>query len=304
MPSTHELHAFRPAPTSPGLPLALEGFSAFERQTLESYLRLCARETLFEAGASLADCAFCVVDADRPAAVEAVRAARRQSASIYVGGKAPDGAAAHLPRPIDPRRVAHALDTLARAMRARVAFADPNPQERTTAALTPASGSATATATAPAITLPAHSLPAEPARRSARPGAATTSAFELDVLVVDDLDITRRLLVAQLERLGCRVAEAVDAQEALARLAEQRFRLVFADVALCGLDGLALCQRIKQAGAGAPAVVLVGAPASPSDRVRRLLSGCDGQLAKPIASADLITVLSAHGNRRRRARSD
>ncbi|MBA2722740.1 MAG: response regulator [Methylibium sp.] len=275
---------------SSSLRLALEGFSAFERQALQSYFRLCMRRPGFEAGASLADCDFCVVDADRPAAVEAVRAARRQGASLYVGAAAPDGAAAHLPRPIDPRRVASALDALARE-----------------APSSTMSSGATELSTAAAAELPAApacSTPAAPASAPSPSRKAGTASFNLDVLVVDDIDTTRRLLVMQLESLGCRVAEAVNAQQALARLAEQRYRLVFADVALAELDGLVLCQRIKQGGAGAPAVVLVGAAASASDRVRGLLSGCDEHLAKPIASEALFAVLNAHGNRRRRARQD
>lgn len=246
---------------SPGLPLALEGFSTFERQALESYFRLCAREPVFEAGASLADCAFCLVDADRPAAVEAVRAARRQNASIYIGARAPDDAAVHLPRPIDPRRVARALDTLARATQAALASTS------SAAGATGVLARATAMATSTSAAAPTRSLPAGQVRHSP-PGTAPSTPFNLDVLVVDDLETTRRLLAVQLERLGCRVAEAADAQQALARLAEQRFRLVFADVALPGLDGLVLCRHIKQGGAGAPAVVPVGAPASPRPRAR------------------------------------
>lgn len=276
MPRTAEPPARPTAPPSRALPLALEGFSGFERQALESYFRLCVRETAFEAGASLADCRFCVVDADRPSAVEAVHAARRESSSIYIGARAPAGAAAHLPRPIDPRRVTRALEALARAAPAPAASA----------------GSGTDVEEA------AQAL----AGVAAKIVATAAATFELDVLVVDDLDTTRRLLAAQLERLGCRVAEARDAEQALARLAEQRFRLVFADVALPGLDGLVLCRHIKQGGAGAPAVVLVGSPASPSDRVRGLLSGCDEQLAKPIKAEALVAVLNAHSNRRRRAR--
>lgn len=275
---------------NPNLRLALEGFSTFERQALHSYFRLSAlRQPAFEPGATLADCEFCVVDADRPAAVEAVRAAQRQGISIYVGARAPAGAAAHLPRPIDPRRVASALDALVRASQPPAASESTYESE--------AEPGVTAAAAAPA-----PSAPIRATRRLAPSRMAAPTSFDLDVLVVDDLDITRRFLVVQLERLGCRVAEAASAQQALDRIAGQRFRLVFADVALEGLDGLVLCQHIKQGGAGAPAVVLVGAPASPSDRVRGLLSGCDERLAKPIVAGDLIAVLNTHSNRRRRAR--
>lgn len=275
-----------PAPrlaVSPRLRLALEGFSDFERQALESYFRLAAvRQPAFEPGAGLGDCAFCVVDADRPAAVAAVRAAQRQGVAVYVGKQAPQDAAAHLPRPIDPRRVARALDALARTTVSR-------PE-----ATTPAD------AQVPVVPLarPAARLPA----RSTRPlRAASSASFDFDVLVVSDLDLTRRFLAVQLQRLGCRVHECGSAGEALDGLAARRFRVVFADMATAHA-GLDLCQRIKHAQAGAPAVVLVGALASPSDRVRGLMSGCDEHLARPIVMDELVAVLRTHGNRRRRAR--
>jgi hypothetical protein len=290
--------------------LALEGFSAFERQALQSYFRLSTtRQPAFEPGATLADCAYCVVDADRPAAVEAVRLAQRQGSSIYVGAKAPEGAAAHLPRPIDPRRVASALDALAARTARPAADGSKEPAPAAPAASAAhAAPTATRPPTAPAATArPTVTHPVPPARTAAtasRKAVAAGALFRLDVLVVDDIDIARRFLAVQLERLGCRVVEAASADEALARLDEQRFRLVFADVKMSGLDGLVLCRHIKQGGAGAPAVVLVGAPASPSDRVRGLLSGCDEQLAKPIGAEALVAVLNAHSNRRRRARQD
>lgn len=261
--------------------LALEGFGSFEAQALQSYFRLAgAQQPSFVAGAELAACDFCVVDADRPAAVEAVRAAGRQAVSVYVGARAPEGGAKHLPRPIDPRRVARALEALVRA-----------PKPAPTAAPTPAP--------APAAR-PAAAAEAQP--RSDVEARAAPATAVLDVLVVDDVDITRRLLAVQLQRLGCRVTEAADAAQALGMIRQQRFRVVFADAELAGIGGTGLCQYIKQAGAGAPAVVLVGAPASASERVRHTLAGCDGYLGKPIATEALSTLLRAHGNRRRRAR--
>jgi CheY-like chemotaxis protein len=285
-----------PSSMSVSLRLALEGFSTFERQALQSYFRLCAaRQPAFEPDATLADCSFCLVDADRPAAVEAVRAARRQSTSIYIGMRAPAGAAAHLTRPIDPRRVARALEALAGAAATAATTVTLAVADATDAQM------ATSRAAAPEA-VPAEAAPVPLLRRKSPASPAADASFAFDVLVASDLDITRRSLAVQLERLGCRVTQAASSEQALARLAERRFRLVFADMGPTDLDGLALCQLIKQGGAGAPAIVRVGALPSPSDRVRGLLSGCDEHLARPVALHELAAVLHAHGNRRRRAR--
>ena len=70
----------------------------------------------------LADSDFCVVDADRASAVEAVRSAGRMDWGVFVGGQLPKGAIMHLARPIDPTQVARALETL---VVARQSEADP-----------------------------------------------------------------------------------------------------------------------------------------------------------------------------------
>lgn len=142
-----------------------------------------------------------------------------------------------------------------------------------------------------------------------RLAAGPTPAFEpaasladIDVLVVDDIDIARRLLQVQLQQLGCRVTTAESGADALERLQAAHFRIVFSDVEMKDMDGLALCQQIKQRRKGAPTVVLVSARSTPSDRVRATIAGADGFLGKPIDAAELVTVLRACSNRRRRAR--
>lgn len=250
--------------------VALVGFSPFEQQALESYFRLAAGPApAFEPAPSPGDCDFCVVDGDRPAAVEEVRAANRTSGSVFIGQQVPVGAVMHLHRPIDPRQVARALETL---VLARQAVADPYAPR------------------------PAAARPAK------RPRPVAEARFDIDVLVVDDIDIARRFLQVQLEQLGCRVAVAASAEEALAQLAQARFRVVFSDVQMQDMDGLALCQQIKQRRKGAPTVVLISSQVTPSDRVRATIAGADAFLGKPIDAAELVAVLRTCSNRRRRAR--
>lgn len=249
--------------------VALQGFSAFERQALESYFRLAATPKLaFEPVKALPDSDFCVVDADRVSAVEAVRSAGRMDWGVFVGAQLPKGAIMHLARPIDPTQVTRALETL---VVARQAVADP------------------------------YASTGVPETKRAR-AAVSVADFDIDVLVVDDTDIARRLLKVQLGKLGCRVVEAASGEQALAELAHRRFRVVFTDVDMKGLDGLSLCQQIKQRRKGAPTVVLTSAQASPSDRVRATLAGGDAFLPKPIDTDELLSVLRSVSNRRRRAR--
>lgn len=257
--------------------VALQGFSAFERQGLSSYFRLAASDALqFEPVETLADSDFCVVDADRKAAVEAVHKAGRTAWAVFVGGQLPKGALIHLSRPIDPQQVSRALATLVMARRS---VADPF-----------------------APSAPVEAAPA-PAAASVRTAAALARAnLDLEVLVVDENAAARSRLEAQLSELGCRVTQAGDADEALAQLAQQRFRVVLSVIGLAGMDGLALCQEIKRRRRGAPSVVLISQQAGASERVRATVAGSDGFLAKPVDADELLRVLRACSNRRRRAR--
>lgn len=236
--------------------VAILGFSAFERQALESWFRLAADHVPgFEVVAGATDCHVCVVDADQPAAVQAAQAAGKVTAALFVGTQVPAEAALRLPRPIDPVQVARALTALWQVQGGLVAGAPAAPHARSAAA------------------------------------AAALPRFDIDVLVVDDCSIARRHLQVLLERRGCRVALAASGEEALQRLGPLAPRIVFTDVVMPGLDGLALCQRIKSAGRGAPAVALVSARATQADRVRASLAGCDAFLPKPLTEAALLGVL-------------
>ncbi len=88
---------------------------------------------------------------------------------------------------------------------------------------------------------------------SARPGrspesAGSGEAEKLDqILVVDDDDGIRRLLVDQIKAVGYPCRSAVNGEEALAlAVTEPRPSLVVSDVQMPGLSGIELLQRLKQ----------------------------------------------------------
>lgn len=253
------------------------GFGAFERQSLESYFRLSTGQNhVFEIARSIADSEFCVVDADQPLAVQVVEEADRVATSVFVGASAPEGAQMHLRRPIDPIQVARALEALLH--QARPETTAPRARKPVAAAARPSVAARTS---------------AVPLRH--RAGAPQATHFDIDVLVVDDHDVARRFLQVQLQRFGCRASVAAGGQEALDLLGRLTPRIVFCDVVMPGIDGLTLCQQIKESGVDAPAVVLISARPTQTDRVRARLSGCDAFLSKPLTAAVLLDVLREHG---------
>ena len=116
------------------------------------------------------------------------------------------------------------------------------------------------------------------------------------VLVVDSAPIARKFLVQRLEALGYEVHSAESGDRALAMVEHQAYAIVFLELILeGGIDGLGLCQAIKQAphprGGVAPAVVFTTGNAGSTDRVRGWLARCDAYLIKPLLEDDLIAAL-------------
>jgi len=65
------------------------------------------------------------------------------------------------------------------------------------------------------------------------------------ILVVDDEKNIRLTVSRSLETLGIRVHTAVNGEEALQKLGEGRFGLVFLDLKMPGMDGMEVLRRIK-----------------------------------------------------------
>jgi CheY-like chemotaxis protein len=103
------------------------------------------------------------------------------------------------------------------------------------------------------------------------------------LLIVDDnpqnLKLARLLLVAE----GYDARTAVDAEHALAVLAEFTPRLILMDIQLPGMDGLELTRRLK-ARPETQSIVIVAltAYAMKGDEEKARAAGCDGYIAKPI----------------------
>ena len=80
------------------------------------------------------------------------------------------------------------------------------------------------------------------------------------VLVVDDDPVERRLLQTAVTRMGHRVEEASDGEEALARLealarARRPVHAVLLDLVMPGLDGMGVLERLARMDAPPPAIV-------------------------------------------------
>jgi two-component system response regulator MprA len=112
------------------------------------------------------------------------------------------------------------------------------------------------------------------------------------VLVVDDDPPVRRMLERTLSAEGHAVTTAADGGAALAAVEREAPDLVILDVAMPGLDGLAVTERLRGKGVTAP-ILLLTARDAVADRVEGLDAGADDYLTKPFAVEELIARVRA-----------
>jgi len=114
------------------------------------------------------------------------------------------------------------------------------------------------------------------------------------VLVVDDDESIRFLIVWILVRHGCRVIEAPDAETALAVCDPNDLDLALIDVEMPGMDGLALMREINSRVVdNLVPVVLVTARALATDVATGLGLGAHDYLRKPFETAELLARVDA-----------
>src|SRR5438132_11939689 len=87
------------------------------------------------------------------------------------------------------------------------------------------------------------------------------------------------------------VEVAADGNEALRRARGRPFDLVVLDIMLPGLDGIAVCRRLR--AAGPVPILLLTALGGTEERVRGLDSGADDYLVKPFAYQELLARVRA-----------
>src|SRR5512137_925898 len=117
------------------------------------------------------------------------------------------------------------------------------------------------------------------------------------LLVEDELNLARGICF-NLEQEGNRVSHVESGEEALERLAYDRFSLVILDVMLPGMDGFAVCQAIRQTDSRVP-VLMLTSRAEEGARITGLASGADDYLVKPFSLPEFL--LRVQGMLRRSA---
>jgi len=292
------------------IPVAILGFSAFDRKALASYFQLSGRTRPRYAHVLNADLADLVIaDADEPGVLELLRTLGRVQDALFIGALAPPEAAAWMMRPIDQTQVLRELDAL-------MAQRD-NPRSSPLPLTLPSSLGRGALRTIGTLDLPDSptrrvddDLP--PRRHPAQLDPQEARRRELEALrrpqiapralLVDDSEVALHFLKRQLQTYAIEVDLARDSERALDLLTHHVYGLVFLDVDLgphSRTDGLTLCHQIRyrlhHPGGRAPMVVMVSAFHDPVDQVRGTLAGAEAYLGKPLDLTVLDRLLGRQG---------
>ncbi|HZX76378.1 response regulator [Lysobacter sp.] len=119
------------------------------------------------------------------------------------------------------------------------------------------------------------------------------------ILVVDDDPDLRKLISGFLGEHGYRVIAAEDAAQMRRMLDEHRPDLVILDVMMPGEDGLSAARRL--ASEAGPALIMLSALGTDTDRIIGLEIGADDYLAKPCNPRELLARVRAVLRRRQSA---
>jgi CheY-like chemotaxis protein len=129
-----------------------------------------------------------------------------------------------------------------------------------------------------------HGQPAEAA--ALPPPAPEAAATGLSVLVVDDEDPVRELLMDILKMLGHQVVGCDRAEAALRDYEPGRFQLVLTDLGMPGMNGWQLSQKLREQDAAVTIVFVTGwGEELDAEQVRR--AGADRVIGKPFGIDDL-----------------
>ncbi len=111
---------------------------------------------------------------------------------------------------------------------------------------------------------------------------------DLKVLLVDDYASIRRMLSKNFKTLGITVEEAANGFEALSRLRNEPFDILFTDLVMPEMDGFELCEEVRKTSEIQTLPIVVISSHGENEYILKALRlGADDYVSKPI-DADLL----------------
>jgi len=120
-----------------------------------------------------------------------------------------------------------------------------------------------------------------------------TARFDINVLVVDDYPINLDLTKHMLQMMKCQVDTAETAPEAIEKVKQKNYDIIFMDIQMPDMDGVEATREIRKitSSKGHIPVVALTANAIEGDREKYLEAGLDDYISKPITGERLEEIL-------------
>jgi CheY-like chemotaxis protein/chemotaxis protein CheY-P-specific phosphatase CheC len=113
---------------------------------------------------------------------------------------------------------------------------------------------------------------------------------ETNILIVDDEDAIRLSLSILLKREGYNVDEASSGNQAMEKLAKERFDLVISDIMMPGMDGVELLKQVKESDSHTD-VIMITAYASLERAIDSLKFGASDFIQKPYENRVILDAV-------------
>jgi CheY-like chemotaxis protein len=127
------------------------------------------------------------------------------------------------------------------------------------------------------------------------PGQLADDGRPFRLLIVEDAEANRRLLVELLSPLGFDVREAINGETAIEVWKAWQPHLIFMDLRMQPMNGLDATRYIKATPQGQKtAIVMITASAFEEDHDAALAQGCDDFIRKPVRENQIFAALHKH----------
>lgn len=130
------------------------------------------------------------------------------------------------------------------------------------------------------------------------------SRSSLEILLVEDNFIGRRLIKNIIENIGWKIDLACDAFEGLQYYANKKYDLILLDIQMPEMNGYEFTRKLrgeeKAGGVERTPIIAVTAYSLPTDRAKCFEAGMDGYISKPISVDNFYSTISDVLNNRQK----
>ena len=123
------------------------------------------------------------------------------------------------------------------------------------------------------------------------------------VLIIDDDEVVARSFDRVLSKQGYDVTSALSGEEALSKIDDNNFDVVFTDIRMPGMDGLEVAEKIMVRCPWTPVVVITGYGTEENEAKARVL-GTSGFIRKPLTPEIIESITLKALNPERASKAD